>query len=137
MSAIGLEHVAFACARQLLFDIANTVGGIANNQLGWDRRGHSACDQSRRKLWFGHKTDAWGHIGGCQMVCIVGPYLRKICSEDADLTVRKRALSTKLHALVDTLGNPLDFILTPGQAMIWKTPARCCWMLEDRLHAHL
>jgi transposase len=25
-------------------------------------------------------------------------------------------LSTKIHALVDALGNPLDFILTPGQA---------------------
>ena len=25
-------------------------------------------------------------------------------------------MSTKIHALVDALGNPLDFILTPGQA---------------------
>jgi len=25
-------------------------------------------------------------------------------------------LSTKIHALVDALGNPLDFFLTPGQA---------------------
>jgi transposase len=25
-------------------------------------------------------------------------------------------LTTKIHALVDALGNPLDFILTPGQA---------------------
>jgi transposase len=25
-------------------------------------------------------------------------------------------LSTKIHAVVDALGNPLDFILTPGQA---------------------
>jgi len=25
-------------------------------------------------------------------------------------------LSTKIHALVDALGNPLDFLLTPGQA---------------------
>jgi hypothetical protein len=28
----------------------------------------------------------------------------------------KGGLSTKVHALVDALGNPLDFILTPGQA---------------------
>ena len=28
----------------------------------------------------------------------------------------KGGLSTKIHALVDALGNPLDFILTPGQA---------------------
>jgi transposase len=25
-------------------------------------------------------------------------------------------LSTKIHALVDALGNPLSFLLTPGQA---------------------
>ena len=25
-------------------------------------------------------------------------------------------MSTKIHALVDALGNPLDFLLTPGQA---------------------
>ena len=25
-------------------------------------------------------------------------------------------MSTKIHAIVDALGNPLDFILTPGQA---------------------
>ncbi len=29
---------------------------------------------------------------------------------------KARGLSTKIHALVDALGNPLDFILTPGQA---------------------
>lgn len=28
----------------------------------------------------------------------------------------KGGLSTKIHAIVDALGNPLDFILTPGQA---------------------
>lgn len=28
----------------------------------------------------------------------------------------KGGLSTKIHAMVDALGNPLDFILTPGQA---------------------
>ena len=28
----------------------------------------------------------------------------------------KGGLTTKIHALVDALGNPLDFILTPGQA---------------------
>jgi transposase len=30
--------------------------------------------------------------------------------------VRLGGLSTKIHALVDALGNPLDFLLTPGQA---------------------
>lgn len=28
----------------------------------------------------------------------------------------KGGLSTKIHMLVEALGNPLDFILTPGQA---------------------
>jgi Transposase DDE domain len=28
----------------------------------------------------------------------------------------KGGLSTKIHALVDALGNPLRFLLTPGQA---------------------
>ena len=28
----------------------------------------------------------------------------------------KGGLSTKVHAVVDALGNPIDFILTPGQA---------------------
>lgn len=28
----------------------------------------------------------------------------------------KGGLTTKIHAIVDAIGNPLDFILTPGQA---------------------
>jgi len=33
-----------------------------------------------------------------------------------DSTRSKGGLSTKIHAVVDALGNPLDFVLTPGQA---------------------
>src|SRR6202050_4686753 len=36
--------------------------------------------------------------------------------EDQAIGRSKGGLSTKVHALVDALGNPLDFILTPGQA---------------------
>src|ERR1700682_37144 len=36
--------------------------------------------------------------------------------EDQAIGRSKGGLSTKIHALVDALGNPLDFILTPGQA---------------------
>ena len=78
MSAVDPEHVASACAAQLLFDIANTVDSIASNPLEWDRRGYGACDHSRRELWFGCKADVGGHIGGFQTIGIVGPFLRKI-----------------------------------------------------------
>jgi transposase len=45
------------------------------------------------------------------------------------------SLSTKIHALVDALGNPLDFILTPGQAhdleradaLLPEMTADACW----------
>jgi transposase len=36
--------------------------------------------------------------------------------EDQAIGRSKGGLSTKIHALVDALGNPLGFILTPGQA---------------------
>jgi transposase len=36
--------------------------------------------------------------------------------EDQAFERSKGGLSTKIHALVDALGNPLDFILMPGQA---------------------
>src|SRR6185312_1573226 len=36
--------------------------------------------------------------------------------EDEAIGRSKGGLSTKIHALVDALGNPLSFLLTPGQA---------------------
>src|SRR6516162_6220532 len=36
--------------------------------------------------------------------------------DDQPIGRRKGGLSTKIHALVDALGNPLRFLLTPGQA---------------------
>jgi hypothetical protein len=60
MSAVDPEHIAFACATQLLFDVANTIDGIASNPLEWDGRGYGACNHSRRKLWFGRKADVGG-----------------------------------------------------------------------------
>ena len=78
MSAADPEHVAFACAAQLLFDVANTVDSIVSNPLEWDRRGYGACDHSRRKFWFGRKTDVGGYICGFQTIWIVSPFLRKI-----------------------------------------------------------
>jgi hypothetical protein len=36
--------------------------------------------------------------------------------EDQALGHSRGGLSTKIHALVDALGNPLRFLLTPGQA---------------------
>src|SRR5450432_1725964 len=105
MSAADPEYIAFACATQLLFDIANTVDRIANHPLEWDRRGYGACDHSRRKLWFGRKAGIRGHVCGFQAIWIVGPFLRKIQraidermtvarnvgSEDPDLAVRDLA----------------------------------------------
>jgi hypothetical protein len=35
-------------------------------------------------------------------------------------------LSTKIHALVGALGNPLAFLLPPGRPTIWSEPMRCC-----------
>src|SRR4029077_16267966 len=110
MSAADPEYIAFACATQLLFDIANTVDGIASNPLEWDRRGYGACDHSRRKLWFGRKADVGGHVGGAEAIWIVGPFLRKIQrainermtvardvgSEDADLAVGDLACGTSI-----------------------------------------
>jgi transposase len=37
-------------------------------------------------------------------------------SGDEAIGRSKGGLSTKIHALVDALGNPLGFVLTPGQA---------------------
>ena len=36
--------------------------------------------------------------------------------DDKAIGRSKGGLSTKIHALVDALGNPLRFLLTPGQA---------------------
>ena len=36
--------------------------------------------------------------------------------DDQAIGRSKGGLSTKIHALVDALGNPLRFLLTPGQA---------------------
>jgi hypothetical protein len=101
MSAADPEHIAFSCATQLLFDVANTIDSIASNPLEWNRRGYSACDHSRRKLWFGCKAGGGGHGRGFEVIWIVTPFLRKIQraidermtvardvgSEDADLAV--------------------------------------------------
>src|SRR5260370_22835858 len=105
MSAADPEYIAFACATQVLIDIANSVDSIASNPLEWDRCGHGACDHSRRELWFGRKADIGGHVCGFQAIRIVGPFLRKIQrtidermtvarnvgSEDSDLAVRDLA----------------------------------------------
>src|SRR5258707_875333 len=105
MSAADPEYIAFACLAQLLFDIANTVDGVTSNPLEWYGRGYGACDHSRRKFWFGRKTDIGGHVCGFQAIRIVGPFLRKIQrtvdermtvarnvgSEDPDLAVRDLA----------------------------------------------
>src|SRR4029434_120065 len=56
MSAADPEHIALACATQLLLNIANTVDSIASNPLERDRRGYGACDQSRRKLCVGRRA---------------------------------------------------------------------------------
>src|SRR5258708_33440883 len=50
MSAADPEHIALACATQLLLNIANTVDSIASNPLERDRHAYAACDHSRRKL---------------------------------------------------------------------------------------
>jgi len=52
--------------------------------------------------------------------------------EDQAIGRSKAGLSTKIHALVDALGNPLDFILTPARPMIWKAPMRCCRIWRPR-----
>ena len=110
MSAADPEYIAFACATQLLFDIANTVDSIASNPLEWDGRGYGACDHSRRKLWFGRKAGVGGHVRGFEAIWIVSPFLRKIQraidermtvardvgSEDADLAVRDFACGTSI-----------------------------------------
>src|SRR3982075_103418 len=110
MSAADPEYIAFACPTQLLRDIANTVDGVTGNPLEWYRRGHGACDHSRRELWFGRKADIGGHVCGFQAIWIVGPFLRKIQrtidermtvarnvgSEDSDLAVRDLAGGTSI-----------------------------------------
>src|SRR3981189_3952109 len=102
MRAADPEDIAFACATQFLFDVTDTVDRIACNPLEWDRRGHGACDHSRRKLWLGRKAGIGRHICGFQTIWIVGPFLRKlqraiherlamtrhVGSEDADPAVR-------------------------------------------------
>src|SRR3979411_1444456 len=110
MRAADPEDIAFACATQLLFDVTDTVDRIACNPLEWDRRGHGACDHSRRKLWFGRKASIGRHVCGFQAIRIVGPFLRKIQRtidesmtvtrnvgrEDADLAVRDLARRTSV-----------------------------------------
>src|SRR5260370_12184991 len=51
--------------------------------------------------------------GGGQSAKCRGP---KKDGEDQAIGRSKGGLSTKIHALVDALGNPLAFFLTPGQA---------------------
>src|SRR5258708_5308428 len=110
MRAADPEDIAFACATQLLFDVTDTVDRIACNPLEWDRRGHGACDHSRRKLWLGRKAGIGRHVCGFQAIWIVGPFLRKIQRtvdesmavarnvgrEDADLAVRDLARRTSV-----------------------------------------
>jgi len=46
-----------------------------------------------------------------------------MCGKQIILTFHDEGRDTKtheIHALVDASGNPLDFILMPGQPMIWK-----------------
>src|SRR5713226_4417770 len=45
-----------------------------------------------------------------------GHWRPKKGGEDQAIGRRKGGLSTKIHTLVDALGNPLGFFLTPGQA---------------------
>ena len=52
------------------------------------------------------------------------PALKKR-GEDEALGAAK-AVSTKIHALVDALGNPLAFDLRPAKPMIWQAPTLCC-----------
>src|SRR5450631_758393 len=110
MSAADPEYIAFACATQLLFDIANTVDSITSNPLEWDRRGYGPCDHARCKFWLGRKADTGRHICGFQTIWSVGPFLRKIQraidermtvarhvgGEDADLAVRDLARRTRI-----------------------------------------
>src|SRR6202166_4239719 len=112
MSAADPEHIALACATQLLLNIANTVDSIASNPLERDGRGYGACDHSRRKLWFGRKAGIGGNVCGFQAIWIVGPFLRKIQrtidermtvarnvgSEDSGLAVRDLACGTSVLA---------------------------------------
>ena len=46
----------------------------------------------------------------------------KIDSEDQAIGRSEGGLSTKIHAMVDALGNPLAFFLTPAKPMISKAP---------------
>src|SRR5471030_1659592 len=94
MSAADPEYIAFACATQLLFDIANTVDSITSNPLEWDRRGYGACDHARCKLWLGRKADTGRHICGFQTIWIVGPFLRKMRRIEAR---RKKASAFRLR----------------------------------------
>src|ERR1700722_11584558 len=110
MSAADPEYIAFTCATELLFDIANTIDRIASDPLEWDGRGYGARDHSRRKLWFGRKADIGGHVGGFEASWIVSPFLRKIQhaidermtvarnigSEDSDLAVRDLTCGTSV-----------------------------------------
>src|SRR5471030_600143 len=110
MSAADPEHIALACATQLLLDVANTIDCITGNPLEWDRRRYRACDHSRSKLWFGRKAGIGGNVCGFQAIWIVGPFFRKIQRaidermtvarnvgrEDADLAVRDLARGTRV-----------------------------------------
>src|ERR1035437_4794963 len=109
MSAADPEHIAFACATQLLLNVANTIDCITGNPREWDRRRYRACDHSRIKLWFGRKAGIGWNVCGFQAIWIVGPFFRKIqraidermtvarnvSSEDSDLADRK---STRLNS---------------------------------------
>ena len=53
--------------------------------------------------------------------------------EDQAIGRSKGGLSTKIHAMVDALGNPLGFFLTAGQPTILRAPTRCCLRCKPTL----
>ena len=60
---------------------------------------------------------------------------QKIDGEDQAIGRSKGGLSTKIHTLVDALGNPLGFFLTQAKPMICRAAMRCYHMQADTLLA--
>src|SRR5215470_11247547 len=56
----------------------------------------------------------WSRAPSCGLINTAPALSKKV--EDQALGRSRGGLSTKIHALVDALGNPLAFLLTPGQA---------------------
>ena len=46
--------------------------------------------------------------------------------EDQAIGRSRGGLSTKIHTLVDALGNPVGFFLTGARRMIWSVPIISC-----------